>query len=190
MNDVIKRAIDWAIHFQGTIEVPKNSNRGVVIDDIQKAFGFKGVSYCALFVLYCYKRACAFAGAKYIFPDIGDKNYSPASSQSLYQWAIKNGCAETDFSKLQAGDIVIWRKFKLWQGHVGIVTSVDQEHKTFMTMEGNTSNSDFGDQREGGGIYQRLRYMRKADFVTDAFYLRGFINVRKVFPDENTSKIV
>lgn len=188
--DVIKRAIDWALHFQGTVEVPKNSNRGVVIDDIQKAFGFKGVSYCALFVLYCYKRACAFAGIKYLFPDVGDKNYSPASTQSLYQWAIKNGFAETDFSKLQPGDIVIWRKFKLWQGHTGIVTSVDQEHKTFMTIEGNTPNSDFGDQREGGGIYQRLRYMRKTDFTIDGFYLRGFINVRKVFENENTSKIV
>lgn len=188
--NVIERAIDWAIHFQGTVEVPKNSNRGVIIDDIQKSFGFIGVSYCALFVLYCYKRACAFAGRKYPFPDGSDRNYSPASSQSLFQWAIKNGYAETDFSKLNIGDIVIWRKMKLWQGHVGLVTSVDQEHKTFMTMEGNTSNSDFGDQREGGGIYQRLRYMRQTDFVVDAFYLRGFISVRKVFPNEDTNKIV
>lgn len=187
---IIKKAIDWAIFFVGKVEVPKNSNRGVVIDDIQSAFGFKGVAYCMLFVLYCYKRACGQQGIKYPFPNAGDKKYSPASSQSVYQWAIDNGYACNDFSKLEVGDIVIWRKFKLWQGHAGIVTSVDHANKTFMTVEGNTSNSDFGDQREGGGIYQRLRYMRKADFVVDAFYLRGFIQVKKVFANEDTSKII
>lgn len=174
--EVIRKALDWAQWFVGTLEDPKDSNRGNKIDMIQEAFGFIGVQYCVLFVLYCYKKACAAQKVNYPFPDT-------ASSQTLYEWAVKNGYAETDFSKLKHGDIVIWRKFKLWQGHAAIVKNVFPEYKAFTTIEGNTQNSELGDQRDGGGIFIRTRYMRKADFRLDAFYLRGFIQVRKVFTD-------
>lgn len=178
--EVIKRALEWAEHFKGTLEEPKNSNRGKIIDEIQGVFGYKGVQYCGLFAQYCYKLACV--GLNIPFPFSGT-----ASSQTLYGEALNKKWAETDFSKLRSGDIVIWRKLKLWQGHVGIVKSVDFAKQQFITIEGNTANSDFGDQRDGGGIYERVRYMKKQDFVVDAFYLRGFISVRKVFNENQIS---
>lgn len=170
-----KRLIEYAIKYCGETENPKNSNRGEIIDKIQNEFGYFGVAYCVLFVLYVYKKT---------LQEFGIKNplLNTASSQTLYEWAKNKGLIETDFSKLGVGDIVIWRKFKLWQGHAGIVISVNQTNKTFLTVEGNTSNNDFGEQREGGGIYQRIRYMRKADFVVDAFYLRGFIPAERIIP--------
>ena len=172
--EVITKALEWATKFIGTQEVPKDSNRGLIIDDIQKSFGYKGVAYCALFAQYCYKRACTSLNIPFPFS-------GTASSQTLFEEALKKGWIETDFNKLQSGDIVIWRKLKLWQGHVGIVKSVDPVTQSFITIEGNTSNSDKGSQRDGGGIFQRVRYMKKQDFVVDAFYLRGFISIRKVF---------
>jgi hypothetical protein len=172
--EVITKALEWAEKLVNTLEVPKDSNRGLVIDDIQKTFGYKGVQYCGLFAQYCYKRACVALNIPFPFS-------GTASSQTLFGEALNKKWVETDFSKLQSGDIVIWRKFKLWQGHVGLVKSVDHAKGLFITIEGNTSNSDKGSQRDGGGIFQRVRYMKKQDFVVDAFYLRGFISVRKVF---------
>ncbi len=174
--EVITKALEWADKLTGTLEVPKDSNRGLVIDDIQKTFGYKGVQYCALFAQYCYKRACTALNIPFPFS-------GTASSQTLYQEALKKNWIETDFSKLQSGDIVIWRKFTTWSGHVGIVVEVDSPNKCFYSIEGNTQNSDLGDQRDGGGIFKRKRYMRKLDFSVDNFYLRGFISVRKVFTD-------
>lgn len=174
--EVIRLAIDWARRFIGTLEEPKNSNRGAKIDPIQKEFGFIGVQYCVLFVLYCYKKACTYQRVNYPFP-------KTTSSQTLYQWAVEKGYAETDWTKLKPGDIVIWRKFLLWQGHAAIVESVYHDQLAFVTIEGNTQDKDSGDQRDGGGIFMRTRYMRKQDFKIDAFYLRGFISVRKVFTD-------
>jgi hypothetical protein len=176
------RLIENAIKYCGVLENPKNSNRGEVIDVIQKEFGFKGIPYCVLFVLYIYKKTLEEFGVE--LPLL----ITP-SSQTLFNWAKNKGLLETDFSKLGAGDIVIWRKFKLWQGHAGIVISVNHSEKSFLTVEGNTSaeniskNSDFVDQREGGGIFRRKRYMRKADFAVDAFYLRGFIPADRIIPN-------
>lgn len=169
MEKIIKNAIEIAKNFVGTLEEPPNSNRGDVIDKIQAEFGYKGVQYCALFVQYVYKRA-------YLLSPLPNT----ASSQTLYQWAKEKGYISTDFNELQAGDIVIWRKFKLWQGHVGLVIEVNPQTQSFITIEGNTSNNDYGDQRDGGGIFKRIRFMKKADFVEDAFYLRGFIKIRSV----------
>jgi len=169
MEQIIKTALQYAKNFVGTLEEPPNSNHGDTIDKLQKAMGYNGVQYCALFAQYIYKLAYNLIP----FPNT-------ASSQTLYQWAEKKKYVSTDFNEMQVGDIVIWRKLKLWQGHVGVVTDIDFAHQMFTTIEGNTSNSDFGDQRDGGGIFQRIRYMRKQDFTVDTFYLRGFIQIRKV----------
>ena len=173
---ILDEALKWAVKLIGTKEVPPKSNRGLVIDDIEKTFGYKGVAYCALFAQWCYKRACSAEGIGFPFP-------GTASSQTLFKWAKSRGVAGTDFKELKRGDIVIWQKYKIWQGHVGIVTDVDYENGKFMTIEGNTSNSDFGSQSEGDGIYARVRYMKKMDFVVDSFWLKGFIHIDRVFPE-------
>lgn len=174
---IVEKAIEWANKFVGTQEVPKDSNRGLVIDDIQKVFGYKGVSYCALFAQYCYKRACTALNIPFPFS-------GTASSQTLYQEALKKNWIETDFKKLQRGDIVIWQKWKMWQGHVGIVERVFTELETFHSIEGNTSSGDVGSQSNGDGIYRRVRYMKKIDLAVDSFWLKGFISIRKVFPND------
>lgn len=152
-------------------------NRGHVIDEIQRQLGFNGVAYCVLFCLYCYKEACEKNNLDFPF-------LITASSQSLFEWANKKELIYTDPSLLKPGDIAIWRKFKLWQGHAGLIESHLIRNTnggySFHTIEGNTSNSNYGNQRDGDGIYRRIRYVNKIDFSVDGFYLRGFIDVKKL----------
>ena len=171
---IINKAIEIAKAFVGVVEDPKDSNRGKEIDTIQALFGFKGVQYCVLFCLYCYRRACMDLGLMYNLP-------ITASSQTLFEEAKKLGCVSTDFTNIQPGDIVIWRKFKLWQGHAGLCVSyLNPTDNSFVTIEGNTQPDNKGDQREGGGIYKKVRYAKKVDFLVDNFYLRGYIQMDKL----------
>jgi len=55
----------------------------------------------------------------------------------------------------QPGDIVIWRKGNTVFGHAGLVTSWDGACGT--TIEANTGNSTYGDQRDGDGVWRRER---------------------------------
>jgi hypothetical protein len=181
MNKIIKSALEWAEQLVGIVETPKNSNRGPLIDELQKSFGYIGVQYCALFAQYAYKRACTDLNIPFPFS-------GTASSQTLYGEALNKNWVETDFSKLRSGDIIIWRKLKLYQGHVGLVKSVDFATQSFITIEGNTSSSDKGRQRDGGGIFERVRYMKKQDFTVDTFYLRGFLSMSRVFPEPLNNK--
>lgn len=177
------RVIEIAETYVGVKET--GSNRGDKIDEIEKMFGLLGQPYCAMFVLYCIAKA-------YPRADI----IKTASSQTLYAWADKKKFTYSDPKLLSPGDIVIWRKFKLWQGHVGLVTSalktvnlsvsgqVEVVSPQFTTIEGNTANSDFGNQREGDGIYKRIRYAKKLDFAVDNFYLRGFISLTSLLQNK------
>lgn len=165
--------MDFATSKVGIVEKPKNSNRGEEIDRIQREFGYKGVQYCVLFVLFCYKYAFEKHGIKWIFPNT-------ASSQTLYAWAKKQEAVFTNPDLIRKGDIIIWRKRKLWQGHAGLVRSAPQltrDGLVMETIEGNTSSGDRGSQRDGGGIYVRRRNVNETDFDVDAFYYRGFIDL-------------
>lgn len=162
-------AITIANQLVGTKEFPVNSNRGLVIDKIQSLFNFKGQQYCVIFVLYCYLEACIKLKINFPFP-------KTASSQSLFEDAKAKGFVYYDPKFIKPGDIVIWRKLKLWQGHAGLITSVLLNNNTFRTIEGNTSNSNFGSQSDGDGIYKRIRSANKLNFSFSNFYIRGFIN--------------
>lgn len=168
-----KRILDIAEKYIGVKEQPAGSNSGPVINVIQAEFGFSKVQYCVLFTLYCIKKACDDLGIEYTIP-------VTASSQTLFGYALERKAVNTNFNELKVGDIIIWRKFKLWQGHAALAVSGLNELNTFITIEGNTSNSDYGSQRDGDGIYRRVRKANKIDFTVDNFYLRGFINITKM----------
>lgn len=172
---VIQDAILIANTLVGTKE--ETQNRGKVIDEIQRELGFISLPYCVIFVLSCYKRACKALSVP--FPMI-----VTASSQTLFEWAKKQEFTYTDPMLIKPGDIAIWRKWNLWSGHAGLITSfLEYNHngqKLFSTIEGNTSNNNYGSQSDGDGIYRRIRYANKIDFDVDGFYLRGFLNLRKI----------
>lgn len=181
IETLVVRALGVAGKAVGVYEVPKDSNRGPLIDVIQKEFGLKGQQYCVMYTLWAYIVALMEMGYKM------PAAMKLASSQSLYEYAKARDCVYTDASLMRTGDIVIWRKMMLWQGHAGLVCRVlDSRYKSFITYEGNTSPDSVVDsgtgesQRNGGGIFKRTRFAGRAEFVKDAFYIRGFINMRKL----------
>lgn len=181
MNRITQLAIETATSLVGIKETTEN--RGKEIDEIQRKMGYIGLPYCVIFILYCYQMSCEKLKIKNYLPDT-------ASSQTLFDWAFKNNFVYTNPDLVKPGDIAIWRKYKLRQGHAGLIVSpimMDNE-KMFRTIEANTFNSDYGNQRDGNGIYKRIRYAKKIDFDVDGFYLRGFIDVEKIFNGEISEK--
>ena len=184
-DKIVKKVLEKAQSLVGTKEVGQNG--GVVIDEIQKVFGMKNQQYCVMFTLYCWDFIL-----KQVLSERYDKPFPMvASSQTLFEWAKKNNFTYTDTNLIKPGDIVIWRKFNLWQGHAGLINSkVRAIDSSFEDFEGNTSNSDFGSQRDGDGIYKRKRFAKKLDFSVDNFYIRGFIDMEKVFNSKGFERLL
>lgn len=170
MEDLIKETILFASGCISEQETPPKSNRSPLIDRIQKAFGLIGQQYCVMFVLWCYMKT--LERLKLQFPFI-----KTASSQTLYTECEKKGWTTTDLSKVLPGDIMIFRKYHKWAGHAALV--VDKGVNSVTTIEGNTSNSNYGSQSDGDGIWKRIRKVTEAEFKVDDWYIRGFIQVRK-----------
>jgi hypothetical protein len=174
MNKIIMDSLTIAESLIGTKE--EGQNRGKVIDKIERLFGMTGQQYCVMFVLYCYMVSSAQNNSKFLLPET-------ASSQTLFECAKKIGLTYTDPNKIKPGDICIFRKYKLWEGHAALINSYLNADKTFGTYEGNTYDNDFGSQREGDGIYKRIRKAGSQNFVESSFYIRGFIDIGQLYPD-------
>ena len=174
MNKIISDTLAVAATLIGTKE--EGQNHGKMIDKIESLFGLTGQQYCVMFVLYCYMQACSQNNAKFSLPET-------ASSQTLFESAKKIGINYTDPRKIKPGDICIFRKYKLWEGHAALINSYLKDDMTFETIEGNTYDNDFGSQREGDGIYKRIRKAQSQNFVESSFYIRGFIDMGQLYPN-------
>lgn len=94
-----------------------------------------------------------------------DRRPQTASVEQFVDWAAKTGQLVIPHHKvpdpytLQAGDIVAWH-FPTGH-HIGIVTGPQflDSSKTlrFPTIEGNTSGTETGDQRNGGTVAEKVR---------------------------------
>lgn len=177
-EQIIKSAIDFAYSFVGQKETPKDSNRGAVIDAIQKEFGMVGQQYCVMFTLYCYIKSLKLHNVK------PDKIPRIASSQSLFEYAKKNDSLVPDEKFIRKGDIIIFRHDMKPSGHAGLIIGpmrlTPEGSKYCNTIEGNTSPSDKGSQSAGGGIYLKSRNLNESDFKVDDWWIRGFIDMEKL----------
>lgn len=174
MNKIISDTLEIAASLIGTKE--EGQNRGKVIDNIERLFGLTGQQYCVMFVLFSYMQSCVKNKADFLLPQT-------SSSQTLYEAANKIGVTYTNPNNIKPGDICIFRKYKLWEGHAALITSEFKKDNTFETIEGNTFDSDFGSQREGDGIYKRIRKAAPQNFTESSFYIRGFIDMGSLYPN-------
>ena len=170
IESVIKDVILYASSAIGEREEPPKSNRSKLIDKIQRVFGLQGQQYCIMFVLYCYIETLKRLSIPFPF-------IKTASSQTLYEYCEEKGWTTTDLSEVLPGDIMIFRKYHKWAGHGALV--VGKGINSVETIEGNTSNSNYGSQSDGDGIWKRIRKVTEAEFKVDDWYIRGFIQVRK-----------
>lgn len=115
-------------------------------------FGLNGVSWCGIFVSWCY----AMGGVK--LPNIGFRNGFAGCQTAVHYFSDKKMIVKEPI----AGDIVFYD----WKGdgrfdHTGIfLNQIDTN--TFAAIEGNTSTTN---QNNGGCVMIRTRHYTNCIFV-------------------------
>lgn len=160
-----------------------NKNDHPQIDLFLKYLGLPPrLPWCAAFTLYCYKDAAETLNVKQPLPKYG-------RVATLWSYCKRTPSKCTTFTteqvrlglvKLQPGDLPIWKhgvsSEENFNGHIGL--TVEQLSNTKLrTIEGNTlpeTTGNAGNQRDGGGVYVRARYLAPGNFR-----IIGFIRVKE-----------
>lgn len=159
-----------------------NKNDHPQIDLFLKYLGLPPkLPWCAAFTLYCYKEAAEELNVKQPLPKYGRVS-------TLWSFCKRTPSRCTTFTveqvrlgliQLRPGDMPIWKhgvsNQDNFNGHIGL--TIEQLSNTkIKTIEGNTlpeTTGNAGNQREGGGVYIRTRYL-----VPGSFKIIGFIRVK------------
>ena len=165
--DKLGAVIDTASSYVGVKE-KTGSNDGKEVEMFLNSVGLKkGNPWCQAFIYYCFK-------ANYKKPPIPRS----AMAQSSFNYALKHGIKTP--LVLKPGDLIIWKKASSWSGHVGLIDSVGKGGWV-QTIEGNTSNGKTGSQREGNGVFKRLRnYFHP---LSRYVFTRGFVGFYRKIED-------
>ncbi len=164
-----------------------NSNDSPEIDAMLQYLGLpKGLSWCAAYMLTCYRDGAEAIGIKQPIPKIGRVSllWQTCKARELSFKTFSAEDVNMGIQKLQPADIPCWRHGSTatqnFNGHTGIVlTQIDK--KTFTAREGNTVAGSAGGQREQakgdknqGGVFDRTRTLG----LGSSFAVVGFIRVR------------
>lgn len=142
LRELIRESEKWV----GTHEKGGN-NQGPDVARFQKAVDGKaqGEPWCACFVQFCVKEVQMRLGATVVMA---------SSEHCMTIWTRTSGVHR--YRSPKAGFVVIWNYEGTANGHIGIVTRVIDEF-TIETIEGNTSPDDNTIEREGDGVYRKIR---------------------------------
>jgi hypothetical protein len=153
-----------------------NNNDAPEIDMFLAAIGLpKGLSWCCAFALYNYKEAADLLKVKQPFPKYGRVSMlwefckkNPTRYQTFTAEQVRMGLVQ-----VREGDLVIFKNGPVatgnFNGHIGIAI-VMQPKNILFDVEGNTLPEGVkGNQREGGGVYQRHRYLSPGTFSIIGF---------------------
>lgn len=144
------------------------NNRGQLVQLFQKSAGglANGEPWCMAFVQYCIQAV--------------DSLVSDCLEGSEKSPLFKGEHCLTVWNKSQAwkidapslGSLCIWQHGQTASGHVGIVVGLNADG-SIMTVEGNTSSTDAGNQREGDGVWLKRRQLVSSGNLR----LKGFLKV-------------
>jgi hypothetical protein len=132
----------------------------------------QGEPWCMAFVQYCLFHVDLLCENLVVDGKPVDKdedNIIPLTEHCYTAWLQSPMLARMKYPEI--GAIAIWKKRSSTAGHAGIVVGIKDEVE-FFTVEGNTSDPDGGDQREGDGVYMKRRSM----FGMGELELLGFLN--------------
>lgn len=142
---------------KGIQEEPPGSNRGPLIDEINRDAGVPvGSAYCMAAVTWCFKRLgidlVALLGSELADASVGFAEDGARKAGILHERPFR-------------GDVFTWRlDGDSWADHAGFVRRVLSIGGLFyvcLTAEANTSGSNAGSQDDGGGFHFRTRSFRK-----------------------------
>lgn len=114
-----------------------------------QAYGWNGVAWCSIFVWFAFLQIAVDLRKLIV------RGY--ASADGARQGFIKRNWYTPGLKGIRPGDIAFFHITGEHAGanHTGIVVRVDRNG--VWTVEGNTSNGQTGSQREGNGVFLRLR---------------------------------
>ena len=157
-----------------------NHNDAPEIDRMLAYLGLpKGLSWCAAFSLYNYHEAADELKVKQPFPRYGRVAmlWSACQRNPLRYRAITSYEVRLGSVRLQPGDLPIWANGTIkagdFNGHTGLVEQ-QLSPRSFRSIEGNTQPGPGGNQREGGGVYERTR-----SIDAGSFRILGFCRARQ-----------
>lgn len=153
-------------------ETGKNS--GQVVEMFQKIVDGKaqGEPWCMAFVQYCLFHVDLLCESIYVDgrPVTNqEQSLLPHTEHCYTAWL--NAPMMARHKEPQVGFIAIWKSKASVSGHAGIVVGIKDEIE-FFSVEGNTSDPDDKDQREGDGVYMKRRNV----FGMGGMELLGFID--------------
>lgn len=147
------------------------NNRGQLVELFQRTTGglANGESWCMDFVQYCIQEVDASVVHALVLDGKGSAKKSPLfkSEHCLTVW---NNSQALKIDAPVPGSLCIWQQGQTASGHVGIVVDVNADG-SIMTVEGNTSSADAGNQREGDGVWLKRRQLASAGSLR----LKGFL---------------
>jgi hypothetical protein len=153
------------------------NNDHPVIDQMLVYLGLpKHLSWCLAFCLWCWHGAVN----PLPFPKIARCSTFWEQTQDQ-EWKYKTFDLEDvawGIEKARAGDIMIFSHAKVagknnWNGHAALVRG-QISSRSFATIEGNTSSGNAGSQREGNGVFERIRSPKQGNMA-----LEGFVRSRR-----------
>jgi len=146
--------------FVGVTEVG-GDNRGPDVEQFQKAVDGKasGEPWCMAFIMFCIQRAEAETGI-----------LSAVFRSELVKHVWDHSPDDHKSQVPTMGSLIIWQYGDSGLGHAGIVEAVLRDQ--VQTIEGNTGPGA-GVQREGDGVYRKVRPLHDVGKMT----LKGFLRV-------------
>lgn len=137
----------------GTTESPAGSNR----QKYGAAFGWNGVSWCGIYVWWC------FLAAGIDLREHGFPGTTCASTNAFDAGAVRAGWAHVSAGAEEPGDVVLYDFGVTGPGdspndddHMGLVQA-NLPGSYLRAYEGNTSSGMAGSQSNGGGVFLRTR---------------------------------
>ena len=133
----------------------------------------KGYPYCAAGISWSYLQAAKSLNKT--------KSFIPfpitAGSQVVYNHVKSVGVQTKNIPS--DGDMLVWRKKSSYNGHIAMIDSIGEKGWVY-TIEFNTSSSNRGNQRDGGGVHRKKRNVLHP---LGRMMVRGIVGLRSVHSD-------
>lgn len=164
-----------ALSYVGTTE-RTGRNDGPEVEAFLRSVGLgPGPPWCAAFTTFCLK-----AHGLTVTDGRGGTLMGAGATRHLQSpRAVDAREVQRGVVRPEPGWLVVWRRGSGWQGHIGFFVEDDNEAERGVdwygrcgwTVEGNTSSGRSGSQRDGDGVWRRLRCLEPGSY----FRVVGFV---------------